>query len=83
MISVVVVALQISSDTNDITVRMLLVSHGLCQSQDADKVLGYVVILFQEENHACKTKQIKSNFSVTFPYVDSYGLFKNDFMQVV
>ena len=57
MISVVVVALQISSDTNYITVRMLLVSHGLGQSQDADKVLGYVVILLQEEDHAWKTNQ--------------------------
>ena len=48
MISVVVVALQISSDTNDITVRMLLISNGFGQSQDADKVLGNVVVLFQE-----------------------------------
>jgi hypothetical protein len=52
MISVVVVALQISSDTNDITVWMLLVPHRLSQSQDADKVFGNVVVLFQEQNHA-------------------------------
>ena len=59
MISVVVVALQISSDTNDITVRMLFISHGLGQSQDADKVLGNVVVLLQEENHACKQNKFK------------------------
>jgi hypothetical protein len=31
---------------------MLLVSHSLGQAEDADKVLGHVVVLLQEQDHS-------------------------------